>query len=190
LVLLSYIDLAIDHSNASSLTVLSMLESSQSQSPSPASKTSRSPELPDDCCSESRLNPISGKWTIFAPLRSNRPDEFVASGETINHQLECPFCCGNEDASSPAVWVGRMDDGEPRTDADGGTDEDWSVRVVPNLYPAVNAIQSSDETRLSVEPTKAESLFTSTRVLAVTMSLSNRDSIFRRYRNWIWTKSD
>lgn len=159
--LLSDIDLAIDHSNASSLTVLSMLESSQSQSPSPASKTSRSAKLQDDSCAESRLNPISGKWTIFAPLRNNRPDEFVASGETINHQLECPFCCGNEEASSPAVWVGRIDDGEPRTNADGGTDEDWSVRVVPNLYPAVNAIQSSDETRSSAEQTKAESLFTS-----------------------------
>ena len=45
---------------------------------------------------ESRFDPISGEWTIFAPDRSNRPDEYVPVGESIKKNLACPFCSGNE----------------------------------------------------------------------------------------------
>ena len=45
---------------------------------------------------ESRFDPVTGNWTLFAPHRSERPDEFVESRERIRNAVECPFCPGNE----------------------------------------------------------------------------------------------
>jgi UDPglucose--hexose-1-phosphate uridylyltransferase len=109
-----------------------------------AEKTSAvvSDKVQPSCAAESRLDPITGQWSIFAPNRSDRPDEFVATGETINRQLECPFCSGNENSTPPTVWVGRIDDGICQANIKDLTLNDWSVRVVPNRYPAVVANQS------------------------------------------------
>ncbi len=90
---------------------------------------------------ESRLDPITGQWSIFAPYRSNRPDEFVPTSETINRKIECPFCSGNEESTPPAVWVGRIDEGVCQPGIEDLTSSDWSVRVVPNRYPVVVAGQ-------------------------------------------------
>lgn len=94
----------------------------------------------EDPHSESRLDPITGAWTIYAPHRSDRPEEFVTADAQINRQMKCPFCCGNEDETLPAVWVGKSRKGTCHTYTSGGTDDDWSVRVVPNLYPAVGIV--------------------------------------------------
>ena len=42
----------------------------------------------------------------------------------------CPFCAGNEAFTPPEVWADR----DPKTLADT---PGWSIRVVPNKYPAV-----------------------------------------------------
>lgn len=107
--------------------------------------TSSSPS--HQAAGESRLDPITGNWTIFAPDRSERPEEFVESRERIRKQLACPFCPGNETKTPPAVWVGQPENHEQYVDASRQptnpsqqetlTRGDWAVRVVPNKFPAV-----------------------------------------------------
>jgi UDPglucose--hexose-1-phosphate uridylyltransferase len=77
---------------------------------------------------EIRYDPITGRKIIIAPERAERPRPI----ETALHAarpLICPFCVGNEAMTPPEVWVDRTDDTEPDKSA-------WSVRVVPNKYPA------------------------------------------------------
>ncbi|MGI9470706.1 MAG: galactose-1-phosphate uridylyltransferase [Rubripirellula sp.] len=104
---------------------------------------------------ESRLDPITGNWTVFAPHRGQRPEEFVHDQDRIKKRVECPFCPGNESTTPPAVWIGRVSEDDSGLDilspSEAGlsdatnvlcaeqncTDTDWSVRVVPNKFPAV-----------------------------------------------------
>ncbi len=79
---------------------------------------------------ESRHDPITGRWTIFAPHRAGRPDDFRGHQPVVAPaMLDCPFCRGNESETPEPVWVGRV--------AEQNGDADWSVRVVPNKFPAV-----------------------------------------------------
>jgi len=135
-----------------------MLESTRSQSQRSESTVTPATEIARDCHSESRVDPITGDWTIYAPHRSARPEEFVTAESQINRNLVCPFCSENEDATLPAVWVGKICEGVCHTDSAGGTDTDWSVRVVPNLYPAVSEVPSA------VDQTNSSPLFTSGRI--------------------------
>ena len=104
---------------------------------------------------ESRFDPVTGNWTLFAPHRSERPDEFIEPRERIRKQVKCPFCPGNEETTPPAVWIAQADnDAEFSTsqrEADKSlTHDDWAVRVVPNKFPAVAAICS--DTRAECNP--------------------------------------
>jgi UDPglucose--hexose-1-phosphate uridylyltransferase len=68
---------------------------------------------------------------VVAPGRARRPGAGWAQiPEADERELaECPFCEGREDRTPPeALALGRRD-GEPDTPG-------WTVRVVPNLYPA------------------------------------------------------
>jgi len=63
---------------------------------------------------EMRVDPLTGRPTIVAPARDQRP-----------HRPDpCPFCPGNERLTPPEV--ARTGDGTA-----------WRVRVVPNRYPLV-----------------------------------------------------
>ena len=72
-----------------------------------------------------RLDPLSGRWVVVSPCRSERPYSFVTrtpeTPETL--QRPCPFCPGNEEDTPPALET-------------YGPTGRWLVRVVPNLYPA------------------------------------------------------
>ena len=92
---------------------------------------------------ESRLDPISGNWTIFAPHRGQRPEEFVPQKDFAGKQIECPFCPGNESSTPPPVWIGKISDDDSSLDILQPTNarvssDAWSVRVVPNKFPAVS----------------------------------------------------
>jgi UDPglucose--hexose-1-phosphate uridylyltransferase len=76
---------------------------------------------------ELRRNPVSGKLTIVAPSRATRPAD--AAGRDAGAP-PCPFCAGNEALTPPEVDVLRPQGGSP--DGPG-----WTVRVVPNKYPAL-----------------------------------------------------
>jgi UDPglucose--hexose-1-phosphate uridylyltransferase len=82
---------------------------------------------------ELRQDPLTGDWVIVAPGRSRRPQpsrEAGAGSTNPQWQPGCPFCPGNED-QTPTVLLRLPETGEP-----------WTVRVVPNLYPAVLDIAS------------------------------------------------
>lgn len=103
------------------------------------------PSLPPGKCAagtaESRLDPITGEWTIFAPDRNQRPEEFKVTHKVTADSTNCPFCQGHESETPPPVWIGRIENDEPLVDT-GERDmeaEDWSVRVVPNKFPAVTS---------------------------------------------------
>ncbi len=70
--------------------------------------------------SQLRKNPFTGEWTIIAVERDSRPYQF---GDGADSQA-CPFCPGNED----------MTPGESYRIEEAG---EWTVRVVPNKFPAV-----------------------------------------------------
>ncbi|QDV11575.1 Galactose-1-phosphate uridylyltransferase [Rosistilla oblonga] len=80
--------------------------------------------------SEVRRDPLTDAWVIVAPNRDHRPDELVEaqlSGSTV---IACPFCAGNEQLTPDPTLTILDDEDDP---------ESWSVRVVPNRYPAVEA---------------------------------------------------
>ena len=83
--------------------------------------------------SETRRDPISGDWTLFAAGRAARPDQFGTPTEPLIPAEKCPFCHGHENETPPPVWTAKVSPG------DSQHEEPWTVRVVPNLYPAVNS---------------------------------------------------
>ena len=74
---------------------------------------------------ELRIDPLTGLRVIVAGERGSRPGAFldVAPREPIDPEGD-PFAAGHEDRTPPELYALR---------ADGA----WSVRVVPNLYPAL-----------------------------------------------------
>jgi UDPglucose--hexose-1-phosphate uridylyltransferase len=80
---------------------------------------------------EVRIDPLSGHKTIIAGERSKRPggEPGCAPPEPINHETD-PFAEGHEDRTPPELYAVRAQGTEP--DSPG-----WKVRVVPNLYPAL-----------------------------------------------------
>ncbi len=119
----------------------SLIQTSESvalASVTPARESSRSAA---ESCSESRRDPITGDWTIFAPNRNERPNEFKDEPVQPSVQVECPFCRGQENLTPNPVWVGRPGDQEGQYEtclkSQSKATDDWSVRVVPNLFPAI-----------------------------------------------------
>jgi len=85
----------------------------------------------------SRLDSISGRWTLFAAHRNNRPNEFVTHSPPAHSSAGCPFCEGNEEQTPPpVVVVSDSDDSSGAADGASG----WDIRVIPNKFPAVDAV--------------------------------------------------
>jgi UDPglucose--hexose-1-phosphate uridylyltransferase len=82
---------------------------------------------------ELRIDPISGGRAIIAGARAGRPggELRAAPPAQIDPQSD-PFAEGNEERTPPEVYALRPE-GSP---ANG---PGWTVRVVPNLYPALDA---------------------------------------------------
>ncbi len=69
-----------------------------------------------------RRDALAGRWVAIAPARATRP----GASKAVEDELEsCPFCAGREDRPPPETL--RLGDGPTG----------WDVRVVPNLYPAL-----------------------------------------------------
>jgi UDPglucose--hexose-1-phosphate uridylyltransferase len=69
-----------------------------------------------------RHDPMTGRWVAIAPARATRPG---AETQAPDEREACPFCAGHEDRTPPETL--RLGDGPTG----------WGVRVVPNLYPAL-----------------------------------------------------
>jgi UDPglucose--hexose-1-phosphate uridylyltransferase len=98
---------------------------------------------------EIRIDPLSGHRTIVAGERSRRP-----GGEPGGHIREAPpdpidperdpFADGHEDRTPPELYAVRPAGGPP--DSPG-----WTVRVIPNLYPALTPADPAEEARADPE---------------------------------------
>jgi UDPglucose--hexose-1-phosphate uridylyltransferase len=78
---------------------------------------------------ELRKDPVVGRWVIISTDRSRRPTNFtpVRVEKTTSF---CPFCPGQEDKTPPEVYACRRNGGGPNS-------KGWTVRVVPNKFPAL-----------------------------------------------------
>ena len=79
---------------------------------------------------EMRLDPLSGRWVVISSARAQRPDAFVLHAQRLEHEplKPCPFCPGHEEDSPPSLI--RFDDAG-----------NWTVRVIPNKYPAFDGAE-------------------------------------------------
>ncbi|HET9741224.1 MAG TPA: galactose-1-phosphate uridylyltransferase [Terriglobales bacterium] len=77
---------------------------------------------------ELRKDPVTGRWVIIATDRARRPSDFTRHTVVLKGGF-CPFCPGNESKTPPEIMAYR-----------NGSERDkpgWSLRVVPNKYPAL-----------------------------------------------------
>ena len=135
----------------------------------------------DGSTSHTRRDLLSGDWTIFAPQRDCRPNEFAeedaaaALVETPEDSIDpdCPFCRGAEEQTPQAVWSAKLEcqsvaplrrsansglgDGTtrfglPEARIEPHDQTDWDVRVVPNKFPAVSPIQCISQAARDSQP--------------------------------------
>jgi UDPglucose--hexose-1-phosphate uridylyltransferase len=71
-----------------------------------------------------------GRWVIIAEDRAKRPADFIRQPVVIRGSQTCPFCYGNESKTPPEILAYRGNGSV--LNAPG-----WSVRVVPNKFPAL-----------------------------------------------------
>ncbi len=88
---------------------------------------------------EVRIDPLSGHRTIIAGERSRRPggEPRCEPPEQIDPESD-PFAEGHEDRTPPELYALRPGGGAANSPG-------WTVRVVPNLYPALTAAAQRDE---------------------------------------------
>jgi UDPglucose--hexose-1-phosphate uridylyltransferase len=79
---------------------------------------------------ELRKDPIIGRWVIIATERARRPQDFPVEHDEAAGAATCPFCPGAEDKTPRELLAYRA--GHTPANTPG-----WSVRVVPNRYPAL-----------------------------------------------------
>jgi UDPglucose--hexose-1-phosphate uridylyltransferase len=80
---------------------------------------------------EIRIDPLNGLRTIVAGDRADRPGGgFGVDPRPPVDPATDPFLEGHEDRTPPELWARRPGGGDPDTPG-------WSVRAVPNLYPAL-----------------------------------------------------
>src|SRR5687767_6307278 len=78
---------------------------------------------------ELRKDPVVGRWVIISTERGRRPSDFSGTVEKLRTN-PCPFCPGREDMTPPEVLAFRPGASAPNTPG-------WTVRVVPNKFPAL-----------------------------------------------------
>lgn len=110
-------------------------------------------------------------WSIIATERAKRPDDFKRSPDEQqklpSYDKDCPFCPGNEHMTPEPVYLLTGDEISPvesggagRTATDGNSGKSsggegtgrspWSVRVVPNKFPALASPEAGSDPRRSL----------------------------------------
>jgi UDPglucose--hexose-1-phosphate uridylyltransferase len=84
---------------------------------------------------ELRIDPLTGLRSIIAGSRAGRPGGEMSAtlAPEIDRETD-PFAEGHEDRTPPEVYAVRPSGGPPNTPG-------WTVRVVPNLYPALRSLE-------------------------------------------------
>ncbi len=78
---------------------------------------------------ELRKDPIVGRWVIISTERGKRPSSFTAVSKRVAAKM-CPFCPGQESNTPPEILAYRS----PGSQAN---QPGWTLRVIPNKYPAL-----------------------------------------------------
>src|SRR3990172_4927299 len=78
---------------------------------------------------ELRKDPIIGRWVIISSERGKRPTDFQESTPRKKGGF-CPFDPGNEHTTPPEILAYRENGTMPNS-------QGWSLRVVPNKFPAL-----------------------------------------------------
>ena len=78
---------------------------------------------------ELRKDPVVGRWVIISTERARRPSDF-GPDPVRTKGGHCVFCPGNEDQTPPEILALRPPAGPANTPG-------WSLRVVPNKFPAL-----------------------------------------------------
>jgi UDPglucose--hexose-1-phosphate uridylyltransferase len=76
---------------------------------------------------ELRKDPVVERWVIIATERARRPMDFTPEVAPARGPEECPFCPGHEERTPPELFR-----------SGGSEDGPWTVRVVPNKFPALH----------------------------------------------------
>jgi UDPglucose--hexose-1-phosphate uridylyltransferase len=93
---------------------------------------------------EIRIDPLTGQRSIIAGDRAGRPGGQLSAEPAAPLDPETdPFADGHEDRTPPELYAVRPGGGPP--DSPG-----WTVRVVPNLYPALS--ETSEEPSPEANP--------------------------------------
>jgi len=79
---------------------------------------------------ELRKDPITGRWVIISTDRGKRPMDFLRDQVVAGDPKNCPFCPGHESKTPPELLVYGRNGG-------GANTPGWSIRVVPNKFPAL-----------------------------------------------------
>ena len=79
---------------------------------------------------ELRRDPVVDRWVIVAPERADRPNALVRGLPDEDDPASCPFCSGRE-AMTPPELLAIRDAGAQRNGPG------WTLRVVPNKFPAL-----------------------------------------------------
>ena len=79
---------------------------------------------------ELRKDPITGRWVIISTDRGKRPMDFLRDEVVAGDPKNCPFCPGHESKTPPELLVYGRNGG-------GANSPGWSIRVVPNRFPAL-----------------------------------------------------
>ena len=84
-------------------------------------KTTESNQPP---VSELRQDIITGDWVVIATGRSKRPEDYLEENTDTLETKECPFCEPGIQHQKPDTLIYYK------------KDEEWSLKVFPNKYPA------------------------------------------------------
>jgi UDPglucose--hexose-1-phosphate uridylyltransferase len=129
---------------------------------------------------EFRKDPIADRWVIISTERAKRPFDRGSSGEVADAG-KCPFCAGNEAMTPPEVLVFRDESNLPSSGK-------WTVRVVPNKYPAVvrdgSGTQIADEVYVAQDAIGAHEVIIESPSHVTDMALLNDkqfEAILRAY---------
>ncbi len=88
--------------------------------------------------SEIRRDRLHSQYVLIAPERMRRPDTIAATFAKATLKT-CPFCEGNEDITPPEIYAVRENEANA---------SQWKVRVVPNLYKAVQ-VEIEDHSKMT-----------------------------------------
>ncbi|MBN2168229.1 MAG: galactose-1-phosphate uridylyltransferase [Actinobacteria bacterium] len=131
---------------------------------------------------ELRQDAVTGRWVVVATERAMRPSDLarVRSVE-IEGPENCPFCPGNERMTPHELYAIRAGGSAP--DGPG-----WSVRVVPNKFPAFKHCEAAAGSnglfqRRAAEGTHEVIIHSPDHNLSLAeMSEKDAESVFKVYR--------